>query len=41
MKINFQQFHAQKKLWKIHCKNSSYWVFYFVNDHKDVDVPNV
>lgn len=41
MKINFQKFHAQEKLWKIHHKNSSSCIFYFVNDHKDVDVPNV
>lgn len=41
MKINFQKLHAQKKLWKTHDKNSSCWVFYFVNDHKEVDAPNV
>jgi hypothetical protein len=40
MKINFQKLHAQKKLWKTHHKNSSCWVFYFVHDHEDVDVPN-
>jgi hypothetical protein len=36
IQTNFQKLHAQRKTWKGHNWNSICWVYYSVNDDKDV-----
>ncbi len=36
-KMNFQKLNAQSKVWKLHNINELCWVFYCVNDRKDIE----
>ncbi len=38
MKKKLQKFHAQRKMWRGHNKNSLCYTFYCVNDEKEVEV---
>jgi hypothetical protein len=40
MEKNFQTLHVQRKIWREHNRNAICWVFYCVNDDKEVNLGN-
>jgi hypothetical protein len=41
IQTNLQKLHIQRKIWRCHNKNAICWVFFCVNNDKEVDAENL